>query len=30
MSFIGGMFVGAIVGYFAAALCAVAGKDDRK
>ena len=30
MSFIGGMFVVAIVGYFAAALCAVAGKDDKK
>ena len=29
MDFISGMFVGAIVGFFAAALCA-AGKDDRQ
>ena len=30
MAFLGGLFVGAIVGFFAAGLCAAAGKDDRK
>lgn len=29
MEFLGGLFVGAIVGFFMAGLCA-AGKDDRK
>ena len=29
MAFLGGLFVGAIVGFFAAGLCAAAGKDDR-
>lgn len=29
MNFFGGLFLGAILGYFAASLCAVAGKDDR-
>lgn len=30
MEFIGGMFVGAIVGFFAAVFCVAAGKDDDK
>ena len=30
MEFIGGMFVGAIVGFFAAIFCVAAGKDDDK
>ena len=28
MEFIGGMFVGAILGFFAAIFCVAAGKDD--
>ena len=30
MEFIGGMFVGAIVGFFAAIFCVAAGEDDDK
>lgn len=30
MAFLGGLFVGAIVGFFAAGLCAAAGKDNEK
>lgn len=29
MNFFRGLFLGAMLGYFAASLCAVAGKDDR-
>ncbi len=30
MEFLGGLFIGALVGFFTAGLCAAAGKDDRK